>query len=289
MERKVLGRGLDALIPAGNVVQERVQMLKVSQIRPSRFQPRLSFSPEKIAELARSIKEKGVIQPILVRTAGPDSFELIAGERRLRAAKQLDLTEIPAIVRRIADADLLETSIIENIQREELNAVEEAKAYRRLAQEFGLSQDLIAERVGKDKTSVSNLLRILNLPEKVQDYLSKNMITFGHAKALLSLGDSKSQMKWCEKIMKKGLSVRQTEQQTSRRLHAAGRGTLRRPPAGRAGVPTKDTHLRDLEEKLQHALGTRVRIHHGKKRGRIEIEYYSLDDLDRVLNLLSIK
>ncbi len=277
MERKVLGRGLDALIPVGNVIQERVQMLKVSQIRPSRFQPRLSFSPEKIAELARSIKEKGVIQPILVRSFGSDQFELIAGERRLRAAKQLDLAEIPAIVRRIADADLLETSIIENIQREELNAVEEAKAYRRLAQEFGLTQDLIAERVCKDKTSVSNLLRILNLPEKIQDYLSRNMISFGHARALVSLVDSNSQIKWCEKIIKNGLSVRQIEQATSHRPHAIRRGPT-----------TKDAHLRDLEEKLQRALGTRVRIRHGKKRGRIEIEYYSPDDLDRVLKILGI-
>ena len=189
MDRKVLGRGLEALIsPTENQgVRERVQMLKVSQLSPSRFQPRTRFTPEKIQELAQSIKEKGIIQPVIVRAIDLDRFELIAGERRLRAAKFLGLEEIPAIVRRVADADVLEMSIIENIQREELNSIEEAKAYRRLTQEFGLTQDAIAQRVGKDKSSISNLLRILNLPEKIQEFLERNLITFGHAKAILSV------------------------------------------------------------------------------------------------------
>ncbi len=281
MDRKVLGRGLEALIPqAPTDSKEKVQSLKVEQIQTSRFQPRLTFSPEKIQELASSIKEQGVIQPVLVRMVDTDRYELIAGERRFRAVKSLGLAEIPAIVRRVADADVLEMSIIENIQREELNALEEAKAYRRLAQEFGHTQDHIANRVGKDKTSVSNLLRILNLPEKIQDYLSQNMISFGHAKALLSLHDEKRQNLLCEKIVKKGLSVRQTEQLT-------GGGNRVRSKAARG--KERDTEIRSLEEKLQQALGTKVRIHHGKKRGKIEIEYYSLDDLDRVLRLLRLK
>jgi ParB family chromosome partitioning protein len=179
----------------------------------------------------------------------------------------------------VADADVLEMSIIENIQREELNPLEEAKAYRRLAQEFGHTQDHIANRVGKNKASVSNLLRILNLPEKIQDYISNNLITFGHAKALLSLHDERRQMHLCERIVKRGLSVRQAEQLT-------GQGHRMRTRTPRRQQP--DDHLRSLEEKLQHALGTKVRIHHGKKRGRIEIEYYSLDDLDRVLRVLRI-
>ncbi len=277
MEKRVLGRGLEALIPQEAAQsKERVQSLKTSEIHASKYQPRLTFSQEKIEELASSIREKGVIQPVLVRETSQGHYELIAGERRLRAAKHLGLTEIPAIVRRVADADLLEISIIENIQREELNAVEEAKAYRRLAQEFGHTQDHIANRVGKDKTSISNLLRILNLPEKIQDYISKNTISFGHAKVLLSLGDEKQQMSFCERIIQKSLSVRQFEQLTS------GFRTRKKVSARRQ----QSDELRSLEEKLQHRLGTKVRIQHGKKRGKIEIEYYSLDDLDRVLKLL---
>ncbi len=280
MERKVLGRGLEALIPQDGIsnVRERVQMIHTDQIKASRFQPRLSFSQAKIEELAKSIKEKGVIQPVLLRSIENDQFELIAGERRLRATKFLGLTEIPAIVRRIADADLLETSIIENIQREELNAIEEAKAYQRLATEFGHTQESIATKVGKDKSSISNLLRILNLPQEVQDYISKNLISFGHARALLSLGDAKKQLRLCQNIVKKGLSVRQIENLGSRVSRSK---SVRRS--------TQDTNIRDLEERLQHALGTKVVIRAGKKRGKIEIEYYSLDDLERVLKLLGVK
>lgn len=275
----MLGRGLEALIPqsAQGALLERVQMLKLSQIKASRFQPRLTFLPEKINELAQSIKEKGVIQPVLVRSIdGGENFELIAGERRFRAAQKLGLGEIPAIVRRVPDADVLEMSLVENIQREELNAIEEAKAYKRLSQEFGLAQDTIAERVGKDKSSISNLLRILNLPQKIQDYLSRNFITFGHAKALLSFSDEKKQMAFCEKIIKNGLSVRQTETAAVKK------------PRGRSISPaaSKDPDIKNVEEKLIHALGTKVRIYHGKKRGRIEIEYYSLDDLERILRLV---
>ena len=277
MERKVLGRGLEALIPQDpGQAKEKVQSLKTEQIHASRFQPRLTFSQEKIEELARSIQEKGVIQPVLVRMIAEDRYELIAGERRLRAVKHLGLSEIPAIVRRVADADLLEISIIENIQREELNPVEEAKAYRRLAMEFGHTQDHIASRVGKDKTSISNLLRILSLPELIQDHITKNMISFGHAKVLLSLGDAKQQLLFCEKIIQKGFSVRQLEQLTGG-YRSRSKTSRRREVSG---------EIQAIEERLQQALGTKVRIHHGKKRGKIEIEYYSLDDLDRVLKIL---
>lgn len=278
MERKVLGKGLEVLIPTDNKLTERVQLLKVSQVHASRFQPRLNFPESKIQELAKSIKEKGVIQPIIVRALDNDNFELIAGERRLRALKHLGLAEVPAIVRRVPDADVLEMSLIENIQRQELNAIEEGKAYRRLMQEFGLNQESIAERVGKDKSSVSNTLRILNLPEKIQDYLSKEFISFGHAKALLSLGDAKRQIWFCEKIIKKGLSVRQAEFLTTSKSHPKSRRVNLSPNA----------EIKNLEEKLQHALGTKVRIHHGKKRGSVEIEYYSFDDLDRLLKILGV-
>src|SRR3989338_8438510 len=279
MERKVLGKGLEALIPTENRPSERVQMLNVSQVHASRFQPRLNFPETKIHELAKSIKEKGVIQPIIVRALDNDNFELIAGERRLRALKYLGLAEVPAIVRRVPDADVLEMSLIENIQRQELNAVEEGKAYRRLMQEFGLNQESIAERVGKDKSSVSNTLRILNLPEKIQVYLSNEFISFGHAKAILSIGDAKRQISFCEKIIKKGLSVRQAEFLTNPRSHTKSRRVNLGP----------NSDIKNLEDKLRHILGTKVRIHHGKKRGRIEIEYYSLNDLDRVLAIIGVK
>lgn len=277
MERKVLGRGLDALIPTdGQGVRERVQMLKVAAVQASRFQPRLQFSQDKIEELARSISEKGVIQPILVRIKESGAYELIAGERRLRAVKHLGIEEIPAIVRRVADAELLEMSIIENIQREELNSMEEAKAYQRLAQEFGFTQDDIAKRVGKDKSSISNLLRLLNLPVEIQENLTQNFISFGHARAILSLQDAKTQVSFCKRIIQKGLSVRQTELFASSRLK---KRSAKRWSHG-------DPHLREIEEKLQHRLGTRVRIIPGRKRGKIEIEYYSHEDLERVLRLL---
>ncbi len=276
MDRKVLGRGLDSLISSDAAPKERIQTIGVERVRASRFQPRLTFNDDRIEELANSIREKGVIQPILVRAAGNDYFELIAGERRWRAAQKAGLTEIPAIVRRVADEDLLELSIIENVQREELNAIEEAKAYQRLAMEFGLTQDSIAQKVGKDKSSISNLLRILNLPQEVQECLSKNLITFGHAKALLTLGDPARQEAVCREIVEKGLSVRQIEQVASPEARS------RRTPK----LVAKDRDVQDVEQRLARRLGTRVRIKHGKKRGKIVIEYLSLDDLDRVLRLV---
>lgn len=279
-QRKALGRGLEALIPTQDQGQrEQVQSLSVAQIVPSRFQPRLNFSEAKIRELAQSIKEKGVIQPVLVRSIGGGQYELIAGERRLRALKSLGLAQVPAIVRRVSDADLLETSIIENIQREELNPVEEAKAYRRLAQEFGQTQDQIAKAVGKDNTSISNLLRILNLPEKILDYLSKDFLSLGHAKAILAFPDARHQLSLAERIVKKGLSVRQAEQA----------GQARRPAGRDAKRLNQDSAIRSLEDRLQRHLGTKVRIRHGRKRGIIEIEYFSLEDLDRLTRLLGLE
>ncbi len=280
MDRKVLGRGLEALITPTAVdtsAKEKVQTLKLDQIFASKYQPRTHFSDEKIEELAQSIKEKGVIQPVLVRQTQEGRYELIAGERRFRAAKSLGINEIPAIVRRVSDADLLELSIIENVQREELNSIEEAKAYQRLAQEFGYSQDHIATKVGKDKSSISNLLRLLSLPEKIQNYLAENLISFGHARALIPLSDEKRQLDFCQKIVEKGLSVRQVESLISPKNNIK---------VVRARTPDRD--IRALEDKIQYALGTKVRISHGKKRGKIEIEYYSLDDLDRILKILGV-
>lgn len=284
MERKVLGRGLEALIQkttpetaSDTASKERVQTLPLDQIQPGRFQPRLSFSEEKIGELALSIKEKGIIQPVLVRQIEGGRYELIAGERRYRAAKKAGLTEIPVIIRRVSDADAIEVAIIENIQREDLNPLDEAKAYQRLMLEFGLNQDSIATKVGKDKSSVSNILRLLNLPEKIQECVSRNLISFGHARALLSLTDPKVQADWCDRIILKGLSVRQVEQATAKRVPKVS--------AKRLNV---DPDIQNLENDLQQTLGTKVRIRHARKRGRIEIEYYSIEDLERLLRRFGV-
>jgi ParB family transcriptional regulator, chromosome partitioning protein len=276
MDRKVLGRGLDALIPQDTTPKEKVATLRLELIKASDFQPRQEFDNDRIHDLANSIREKGVIQPVLVRPRVGGYYELIAGERRFRAARLLGMEEIPAIVRHASDAEVLEISIIENVQREGLNAVEEARAYRRLAQEFGHTQDIIADKVGKDKSSVSNILRILNLPEEIQVFLSKNVISLGHAKALLAFPDHKTQLDFCKAIIEKGWSVRQAENASKPKKRAAKRNAI-----------SGDADIRDVENRLREALGTKVRVHHSKKRGKIEIEYYSLDDLDRLITRLT--
>lgn len=280
MERKVLGRGLDALITAAPAqdTREKVQNIPIDLIKASRFQPRTKFTEAKIAELASSIKEKGIIQPVLLRPLDNGQYELVAGERRFRAAGRVGIKEVPAIVRKISDPDLLETSIIENVQREELNSLEEAKAYQRLATEFGYSQDDIAKKVGKDKSTISNLLRILNLPEDIQSFVSDNTISMGHAKVLLSLVDATTQIDFCRRIVEKGLSVRQAEAIVSRQVRSRI-----------AKKRTADPQIRSLEEKMEQFFGTKVRLKHGRKRGKILIEYYSLDDLDRVLKKLGLQ
>lgn len=276
MEKSVLGRGLSALIPEAPLEKDKVQTIDLQLLEASTFQPRLYFSENRLKELAASIKEKGVIQPILVRAKG-SRYEIIAGERRFRAAKLLGLKEIPAIIKHVDDANLLELSLIENVQREELNRIEEARAYQRLSKEFSLTQEQISLKVSKDRATVANTLRLLELPAKIQRHLEENLITMGHAKSLLMLEDEKEQTKLCDKILKKGLSVRQSE--VAARILGAGNGA----PVRRK----KDIHLAGIEEKLQHRFGTRVRILQGKKRGKIVIEYFSQEDLNRVLGILS--
>lgn len=276
MERNVLGKGLSALIPDSGQNKDRIQTIPLDQVRPSSFQPRKKFSEESLKELAESIREKGVIQPVIVRQT-ESGFELIAGERRFRAVKLLGLPEIPAIIRKVADGDLLEIALIENIQREELNKIEEARAYERLTTEFGLTHEMISKRVGKDRATISNMLRLLELPEKIQRFLEENTITMGHARGLLGLGDPKRQLKLCEDIVKKGLSVRQIENKVRQD------GGVKKIFRAR---PSKNPEVRNYEETLQHRLGTRVRILQGKKRGKIVIDFYSVEDLNRVLTLL---
>jgi ParB family chromosome partitioning protein len=275
MEKR-LGKGLGALIPGeGGKAKEKVENLKLSDIVPNQFQPRKRFSTEKMEELLSSIREKGVIQPILVRPV-ESGYELIAGERRFRAAQELSFEEIPAIIKEnISDVNSLEISLIENIQRDDLNPIDEANAYQELADKFEYTLDKIGQMVGKDKTTVSNSLRLLTLSDEVRGYLEEGAITTGHAKALLSLQSERKRKKLAKAIIKKGLSVRQIEQLVA---STPGVETKRRT--------AKDPEVVRIEEELQHRLGTKVNIRQGKKRGRIEIQYFSNDDLQRLLRML---
>ena len=276
MQKRGLGKGLSALIPEKKRVEgETVILLDVNQIRPSRYQPRETFGDEGLKELASSIKEKGVIQPLLVRPV-EGGYELIAGERRLRAIKSLGIPEAPALVKEVKEDEVLELSLIENIQRENLNPIEEAHAYQRLSDEFGFTQEDLARRIGKDRTTISNKLRILKLPKKVLENVSRETISEGHARALLALDNPKDQIELCEIVLRKSLSVRELEN-----LIKGGRLYTTRKIAQK-----KDPQTLSTEEELQRALGTKVSIIQGKKRGRIQIEYYSAEDRERVIGLL---
>jgi len=276
MERKVLGKGLKALIPDEAVVKttDRTALLKLDEILSSRFQPREVIDPEKQKELMLSIKEKGVIQPVVVRPKG-NGYELIAGERRLRAAKELGFSQLPAVIKDVKDDEALEISLIENIQRQDLNPIEEAQAYQRLIDEFSLNQEQVAQKVGRDRASISNTLRLLRLPEKIKDEIYLGRISMGHAKAILMLESKEAQLELCNKILKRGLSVREAEYFVRRKLTGPSRRRLKK----------RSPEIHAIEEELQKILGTKVTIMHHQKRGRILIEYYSNDDLGRLLNL----
>ena len=275
MEKK-LGKGLSALISEDiSKDKEKIEKIKLTDIFPNPFQPRKRFSEEKMDELICSIREKGVIQPVLLRPA-ENGYELVAGERRWRAAQKLQFEEMPAIVREdIDDADSLEISLIENIQREELNPIEEANAYRELIGQFEYTLDKVGQMVGKDKTTISNSLRLLTLPEDIQNYVEEGKISAGHAKAILSITSEQKRKKIARTILRKGISVRETEQLV-RKLTEIKTKTRK----------TKDPEIAQIEEALQHKLGTKVSVHKGKKRGRIEIQYFSNEDLQRLLQLI---
>ena len=277
MDRKVLGKGLAALIPEKpkNKNESGISHIKIHKIKANKYQPREEFDKDKLNDLVSSIREKGVIQPVLVRTSG-DGYELIAGERRLRASRALGLDEVPALIKEVDDADMIGLALIENIQREELNPIEEAHAYQRLMDEFDFTQEKIGKAVGKDNTTISNSIRLLSLPKKIQDYLASGALSTGHAKVLLSLTSTDEQLTLSKNAVKKGLSVRALENMLRHKKSFKTKKSK-----------TTDSNLRDLEEKLQKALGTKVRIIPGKKRGKIEIEYYSNSDLERITNILA--
>jgi len=276
MERKVLGKGLAALIPekVRRKSEIGIQYLKIDSIKPNKYQPRENFNKQKLDELILSIKEKGVIQPVLVR-AREEGYELIAGERRLRAVKQLGIKEIPAMVRNVDDADMIGLALVENIQRDELGPIEEAHAYQRLMDEFEYTQDKIGQVVGKDNTTISNTVRLLTLPKKIQDYLANGALSVGHAKVLLSVDGLEARLDFSRRVVKNELSVRSLE-------------NLIRKKKTPKRKSTPDYNLRALEETLQQVFGTKVRITKQKKRGKIEIEFYSDLDLNRILDILKV-
>jgi len=281
MKRVVLGKGIKALIPdlPQEISKEKKEVLEleVEKIRANPFQPRGSFNPEKLEELSDSIKEKGIIQPIIVRKI-EDGYEIVVGERRLVAAKKIGLSLIPAILAgSLSKEGCLELSIIENIQREDLNPIDQAKGYKRLIQEFGLTQEGISKKVGKDRTTISNILRLLNLPEEVQKKISSGELSEGHARALLSLDSENQRITFAREIIDKGLSVREIEKKIYGKKKT-------RPKRLKRVYP----QLQLVEDKLKQYFGTSVKLVKGKKRGKILIEFYSDEDLNRILELLKI-
>jgi ParB family transcriptional regulator, chromosome partitioning protein len=279
-KRPALGRGLSALIPDAPppATQERALDVDIDLLQPNKFQPRTQMDDGRIEELARSIRSNGVIQPIVVRKA-ENGYEIVAGERRWRASQRAGLLKVPVVVRDIPDDRLLAAALIENIQREDLNPIEEAHAYRRLGDEFGLTQEQIAESVGKDRSSVANYVRLLRLPPEVRDHVGGRTLSMGHARALLSLPDAESQLRVSHEVVQKGLSVRDTEALVKRAVS----------PAPEKAEAPKDVHTRAAEDRLRFALGTRVRIARKGKGGRIEIDFSDENELQRIYEQLTDK
>jgi len=275
MKRPALGRGLSALIPGGSAVERKgVVMLGIEQIQPDRGQPRRYFDEQHILELAESIRAKGVLQPLLVRREG-EGYALVAGERRWRAAQRAGLRDLPCIIRDVSEPEAFELALIENIQREDLNAIEEAEAYQRLIEYHGLTQEELAQRVGKDRSTVANALRLLRLPEPIKLAMSSGALTMGHARALLALGDETDLRRAAEKVINEGLSVRQVEQLVQR---LKGKKVIRQESARDGGV-----QLRHVVERLQRKLGAKVALRDRDGAGTVEIRYHSHAELDRIL------
>ena len=277
-KRPALGRGLSALIPdaTGPALDDRSLDVDSDLLRPNKFQPRTTMDEAKIDDLARSIRANGIIQPIIVRRV-EGGYEIVAGERRWRASQRAGLLKVPVVVRDIPEERLLAAALIENIQREDLNPIEEAHAYRRLADEYQLTQEQIADAVGKDRSSIANYLRLLKLPQEVCASVGSGALSMGHARALLALPDEASQLRLSREVVAKTLSVRETEALVKKATA---------PPAAKAAVE-KDVHTRAAEERLRFALGTRVRIARGRKGGRIEIDFGSEDELQRIFEALT--
>lgn len=275
MKRKALGKGLSALLPeptppAGDVVAE----VPLATLEPNPYQPRIAFEPVRLAELAASIQASGIIQPILVRRLG-DRHQIIAGERRWRAAQQLGLATVPVTVRDVPDEQLLELALVENIQRQELSPLEEASAYQRLLEEFHLTQDQLAQKVGKDRSTVANTMRLLRLPREARDLLGAGRIDAGHGRALLALDRVEEQIELAREAARKGMSVREVERRVAQRR------------APRTGAPARrDPNTRAAEERLRGALGTQVEIQRRGKGGTVRIAFANEPELNRIYEIL---
>jgi ParB family chromosome partitioning protein len=280
-KRPALGRGLSALIPdapspLASAGADRSLDVDTDRLRPNKFQPRTTIDEAGIEELARSLESTGMIQPIVVRRV-EGGYEIVAGERRWRAAQRAGMLKVPVVVRDIPDDRLLSAALIENIQREDLNPIEEAYAYRRLADEFHLTQEQIADAVGKDRSSIANHVRLLKLPQEVRANLGSGALSMGHARALLGLAEESAQLRVARDVVAKNLSVRETEAIVKRAA---------RPPAP-TEAPQKDVHTRAAEERLRFVLGTRATIVRKGKRGRIEIDFASEEELQRIFEYLT--
>jgi ParB family chromosome partitioning protein len=273
--KTALGKGLGSLLPEKS---EDIIKIDVDRIIPGEQQPRKVFRDDALKELAASIKEKGVLQPVIVSRTGDGTFRLIAGERRWRAATLAGLKKMPAIVKDVSSADSLEIALIENIQREDLNPVETASAFQRLIRDFNLTQEELSVRVGKERATVANYLRLLKLPDEIKTFVNDGSLSMGHARAILSVEGRASQLEIARRVIHNGLSVRETERLAKK---------MSLEPKKKTRQKKKDPQIASLEDRLIRSLGTKVRIYHRGKKGKIEIEYYSLDELDRLLDIFT--
>lgn len=281
--KRALGRGLEALLPVLEVREgERILELSVSDISANPYQPRCTFDEDKLKELAESIREHGVLQPVIVRPRS-GGYDLVAGERRVRAAKMAGLATIPAVVRDLSDAEMMEIALIENVQRQDLNPMEEARAYRAAMERLGLTQETLAERLGKSRPAVANMLRLLHLHPEVQGWLEEGRLSMGHAKALLALANPEVQRHVGLRVIEEGLNVRETE----RLVRGWGKRSAERKKGSSAIARRAAADVAILEEGLRLALGARTRIKHGPRRGIIEIEYFGTGDLERIYEIIT--
>lgn len=285
-KKRGLGKGLSALISDKAILDtlisdenpnEKIESIDIDLIIPKKDQPRKYFDDETLKDLASSISIHGVIQPIIVRKQGA-IYQIVAGERRWRASKSINLKEIPAIVRNIDEEKAAKISLIENIQRENLNPIEEATAYKKLMEDYELRQEELGDAVGKSRTYISNSIRLLNLDKRVMEYIYEGKLTSGHGKVLLGITDKEEQIRAAEKIINLGLNVRDTEAEVKK---------VKVKPKRKLKVKPKEAYLKDIEENLMSSLGTKVNLMIGKKKGKIEIEYYGDEDLERLIDLLT--
>lgn len=288
MTKNRLGKGLSALIPIDTDIltkEEPSTEIEISKIKPNAYQPRRTFDEEKLNELAKSIQEHGVVQPVMVRPLSDGKYELVVGERRLRACQRLGLDKIPAVIKELTEQQMIEIALIENIQRHDLNPVEEARAYKRLMEEFSLTQEQVAERVGKSRPSIANMIRLLNLPQEVLELLAKGDLTIGHVRPLLALADKEKQIDLAQKMIDNTMSARNAEKSVQEEIN---KEQIVKDDKKKVKAETKlPPIIADIEEKLRTICGTKVKISYIEGKGRIEIDYYNNDDLDRIYNIFS--